>query len=99
MDIFSAILFLIFIVFPAVAIYSFISRTVSGIYHWANKQHPHSENKNLEPQESDSRQRDRQVVESYLGYGLGYEDSKEYQDLLDSQQFDVRAFLNDNNRK
>jgi hypothetical protein len=38
-------------------------------------------------------------MEDYLGYDLGYEDSKEYQDFLDSQQFDVRAFLNDSNRK
>lgn len=153
MDIFGAILFLIFIVFPAVAIYSFSSRTVSGVYHWADRQHPNpihtyeeqevptyisdipkvtrSEERVTPPKvkssdiiddtvlgwrntltnvKQDSKQskrvlktpldaKDKQLMEDYLGYDLGYEDSKEYQDFLDSQQFDVRAFLNDSNRK
>lgn len=40
MDIIGALIFLIFIVFPAVAIFGFTSRVTTGVYHWADKQHP-----------------------------------------------------------
>lgn len=40
MDIISAILVMVFIVAPAIVIYSFFSRLGSGVYHWADRQHP-----------------------------------------------------------
>ena len=40
MDIISVILIMVFIVAPAIVIYSSFSRIGSGIYHWADRQHP-----------------------------------------------------------
>lgn len=40
MDIINVILVLVFIVAPAIVIYSAFSRLGSGIYHWADRQHP-----------------------------------------------------------
>lgn len=40
MDIISVILIMVFIVAPAIVIYTAFSRIGSGIYHWADRQHP-----------------------------------------------------------
>lgn len=37
---FSALLFILFIVLPAIAIFAYTSRLTSGVYHWADRQHP-----------------------------------------------------------
>ena len=43
MEIGSALAFIFFIVLPACAIWGFTSKLTSGVYHWADRQHPEPE--------------------------------------------------------
>jgi len=103
MDIIGAILFLLFIVFPAIAIFAFSSRTVSGVYHWADRQHypqepiqvhvhTHETIETIERIERKSESADT-PLDSYLGHKTSWEDSEEYKSWLDKQSFDVRNYL------
>lgn len=140
MDIIGALLFIIFIVLPAIAIFSFSSRVTSGVYHWADRQHPQPVHQysyvveeqfeeELEPVtiytedfahekpikkpikkpvaaqayknkplKTPLHKEDRELMESYLGYDLAYEDSEEFKKLLDKQSFDVRKYLSNGKR-
>jgi hypothetical protein len=98
MNVISAILFLLFIVFPAIAIFAFTSRLFSGIYHWADRQHyaPEPINVQINTIKTVETFETRQAptsLESYLGHKPEWEDSEEYRAWLDKQAYDVRQHL------
>ena len=106
MDLLSTILFLVFIVAPAVTIYAFVSRLGSGVYHWADRQHypqepiqvhvhTHETIETIERIERIERKSESadNPLDSYLGHKTSWEDSEEYKRWLDKQSFDVRNYL------
>ncbi len=121
-NLFSAFILLFFVILPLVAIFSFTSKVTSGIYYWADSQHPqetHIYNEHQAPQETHIynehqappkttitpikdeplvlkyplAKSDKNKMEEYLGYSLEYEDSSEFKDFLDNNDFDVREHL------
>jgi hypothetical protein len=99
---FSTLVFLIFIVAPAISIFLYTSRLVSGVYHWADRQHPTPNYLYAEPQETvtytiktETHKSVRPITEeeNYLGHSSDFEDSQEFAELLDSKRFDVRDYL------
>lgn len=99
----STIAFLFFIVFPAVAIFAYISRITSGIYHWADRQHPKPNYQYpetvetityvLETETKTTTRPAPSVEERYFGHSEDFEDSREFAALLDSKRFDVKEYL------
>jgi len=109
-NLFSAFILLFFVILPLVAIFSFTSKVTSGIYYWADSQHPqetydYTEQrafpKTTTPPIKDSplvlkyplAKSDKNKMEDYLGYSLEYEDSSEFKNFLDNNDFDVREHL------
>lgn len=109
-NLFSAFILLFFVILPLVAIFSFTSKVTSGIYYWADSQHPQETIVYEEPHipakttttlikdtplvlKYPLAKSDKNKMEDYLGYSLEYEDSNEFKDFLDSNEFDVREHL------
>jgi len=164
-NIFTAFILIFFVILPLVAIFSFTSKVTSGIYYWADSQHPKEEEpltyhyvtENEEPYTleisepkinttaTDSlkdklnlreklklreklserigkekaysmsweevykevnnpkkeslvlkhpvAKSDKKDMESYLGYSLEWEDSAEFTEFLDTNNFDFRDYL------
>ncbi len=109
-NLFSAFILLFFVILPLVAIFSFTSKVTSGIYYWADSQHPqetHIYNEHQAPPKTTITpikdeplvlkyplaKSDKNKMEEYLGYSLEYEDSSEFKDFLDNNDFDVREHL------
>jgi hypothetical protein len=109
-NLFSAFILLFFVILPLVAIFSFTSKVTSGIYYWADSQHPQetydyteqrASPKTTTPLIKDSplvlkyplAKSDKNKMEDYLGYSLEYEDSSEFKNFLDNNDFDVREHL------
>lgn len=97
----STVVFLFFIVLPAVAIFAYVSRVTSGIYHWADRQHPQPNYKYpettvtyvLETETKTTTRPAPSVEERYFGHSEDFEDSREFAELLDSKRFDVKDYL------
>lgn len=98
----STVIFLFFIVLPAIAIFAYVSRITSGIYHWADRQHPTPNYRYEMPQtetvytfHTETRTKTRPISEEeeYFGHPASFEDSREFAELLDSKRFDVRDYL------
>ena len=92
----STVAFLFFIVLPAIAIFAYVSRVTSGIYHWADRQHPQPnyEYPMYSIETTHTTIHTTQTPEAqYLGHSEKFEDSREFAELLDSKRFDVRDYL------
>lgn len=157
-NIFTAFILIFFVILPLVAIFSFTSKVTSGIYYWADSQHPKEEpptypyvteteepytvedpepkinitttgslKSKLKLREKLSERigkekaysmsweevykevnnpkkeslvlkhpiakSDKKDMESYLGYSLEWEDSAEFTEFLDTNNFDFRDYL------
>ena len=113
-NLFSAFILLFFVILPLVAIFSFTSKVTSGIYYWADSQHPQETDIPKEQQIPSTKspinfsytptpaplvlkyplaKSDKNKMEDYLGYSLEYEDSSDFKDFLDNNDFDVRDHL------
>lgn len=157
-NIFTAFILIFFVILPLVAIFSFTSKVTSGIYYWADSQHPKEESptyhyvtESEEPYTVETSEpkitttttgslkdkiklrkklserigkekaysmsweevykevnnpkkeslvlkhpiakSDKKDMESYLGYSLEWEDSAEFTEFLDTNDFDFRDYL------
>ena len=158
-NIFTAFILIFFVILPLVAIFSFTSKVTSGIYYWADSQHPKEEEpltyhyvtENEKPYTVEDPEpkinttatgslksklklreklservgkekaysmsweevykevnnpkkeslvlkhpiakSDKKDMESYLGYSLEWEDSDEFTEFLDTNNFDFRDYL------
>jgi hypothetical protein len=99
---FSTLLFIFFIVLPAISIFAYVSRLTSGIYHWADRQHPTpnyryetTQTETIYTLHTETRTKTRPISEeeNYFGHSPQFEDSREFAELLDSKRFDVRDYL------
>jgi hypothetical protein len=106
---FSALVFIFFIVLPAIAIFAYASRLTSGVYHWADRQHPTPNYQYPVPYHEriveetitttttrtthPSTKYDVTPEEEYLGHSEQFEDSPQFAKILDSKRFDVRDYL------
>ena len=99
---FSTIVFILFIVLPAIAIFLYVSRLTSGVYHWADRQHPTPNYEYPIPyherivEETITTTRTTRTAtpeEEYFGHSAQFEDSPQFAELLDSKRFDVREYL------
>lgn len=93
---FELFLTLILIVFPALAIFSFVSTLTTGVYDWSkNQSPPTSYNKPVKSRRTRTKPKTVEFVE-YAGHPETFEDSEQFKEILDSNNFDVRDYLKKN---
>jgi hypothetical protein len=90
MELVGFIVFTVFILLPAIAIFSFTYTVTRGVYSWAQHQ-AYSPPQTKIIQHSPAQK--KELVDDYLGYSEEFEDSGEFKDILDKHDFDVRNYL------
>lgn len=93
---FELFLTLILIVFPLIAIFSFVSTVTTGVYDWSkNQSTQHTPSK---PVKTRSKRVKHKAVEfvDYAGHPETFEDSDQFKEILDNNNFDVRDYLRKN---
>ncbi len=93
---FELFLVLFLIVFPALAIFSFVSTVTTGVYDWSKNQS--TQHKQVKPVKTRSKRVKHKAVEfvDYAGHPESFEDSEQFKEILDSNNFDVRDYLKKN---
>lgn len=101
-NLFSAFILLFFVILPLVAIFSFTSKVTSGIYYWADSQHP-EETHVYKKQQAPSKNTTTLIKDAplVLNYPLAKSDKNKMEDYLgysleyeDSSEF--KEFLDSN---
>jgi hypothetical protein len=94
MEFIGVIIFVFLVVLPVVAIFSFTATVTEGIYNWASSQKYNNSRKKSSYSTNYRTTEDQyESVQEYLGYTERFEDSEEFKEILDSNNFDVRNFL------
>ena len=94
MEFIGVIIFVFLVVLPVVAIFSFTATVTEGIYNWASSQKYNNSRKKSSYSTNQRTTEDQyESVQEYLGYTERFEDSEEFKEILDSNNFDVRNFL------
>lgn len=91
MEFIGVIIFVFLVVLPVVAIFSFTATVTEGVYNWASSQKYKKRNNYSTNYRTTEDQ--YESVQEYLGYTERFEDSEEFKEILDSNNFDVRNFL------
>lgn len=94
MEFIGVIIFVFLVVLPVVAIFSFTATVTEGVYNWASSQKYNNSRKKSSYSTNYRTTEDQyESVQEYLGYTERFEDSEEFKEILDSNNFDVRNFL------